>query len=221
MSKIKKAIAEKIGDTSRHKQHVWERMQGSPKKSRQPLLIMMSFVMILVVFIGTSGAWQKDSETAVDNTTPPTSQLYENINSAVPFTVLQFKPKYGHDYPEGTVGGSAVFIAENKVQFEEYIQLFNLSKETIDFTQSNVVIIDFTSDSCGRLVESLVYEKGKLSIQLNYPAELQQKDEFACFTVAYPNTAMLLVPKLDITEAEIVDGTWAASAPLNHFRKNE
>lgn len=221
MSEIKKAIANKIGDTSRHKQRVWGKLQRSPKKSRRPLLIMMSFVIILVLFIGTSGVWQKDSETAVENTSSPTSELYENMNSAVPFTVLQFKPKNQHNYPAGTIGGSAVFIAENKQQLEEYARLFNLSVEAVDFTQSNVAIVEYYSDSCGRLVESLAYEKGKLSIQLNYPAELQQKDRFACITVAYPTTAMLLVPKLDIIEAEIVSGTRANSATLNRFREIE
>lgn len=217
MNEIKKAITKKIGDTSESKQRVWKKIQQRPQKTRKPLLVSISFAVVCLLFLGTLGIWQENSET-----TEIKGQSMENKNTAVPFKILQFKPKNYPSYPPDTRGSSAVFIAENERQLTEFAPIFNLSEEEVDFSLSNVVIVDFLSDGCGRAVESLSYRQGKLSILLAYPKELQQKKEIACTAQAIPNTAMLLVPKLQqITEADIIDGTSVRSATINHFKASE
>ena len=222
MNELKTAITNKIGDTSKHKQHVWNKMQQRPRKTWKPLLVTISFAVVCLLFLGTSGIWGNNPEVAleeVNTITETNSQIAENTSSTIQYTILQFKPKNYPNYPPNTIGSSAVFIAENEQQLREFSSIFKLSEEEVDFSQSNVVIVDFLSDGCGREVESLSYKQGKLSIHLAYPKELQQTKEFACTAQAIPNTAMLLVPKLEkITEADIINGNSIKSATINHFK---
>ena len=202
MNEPEKAIREKIGNTDSQKARVWDKLQQKPHKNIMPYFVSVAFLVCIITFTtiilnGNSGESPPEQLAGLPTSIENPSNMEETI------------PIVSSKKLDGTVISDSEDYVMNLYSsaeaYEQITQTLNIQQEPIDFSKHDILLTQFISDGCGLVVDRLTVKDQKLFVKLDLPEELRTNKELYCTTIAMPNTVLLVIPKVNITNGVFID----------------
>ena len=212
MTNIKKELHKKIGHTEVQKARAWQKLQQPKKKKPTSLWIGVAFVAVLLLFM-TSLLKETRYDTAQTRQNDDSQTHTSEDREGVLFTVLTEKS----GKPDEMHNDYAIFVATTEQQYEQYVTLFNVEKNPIDFSTNNVVFAQFISDGCGLVVEEIYVDGNRLKIELELPVDLRDNAELACTAIASANTVVLQTEKIVVNSGTFIEGDREITTTFNEY----
>ena len=211
MNNIKKEIEKMIGDTAKAKENTWNKITKTPTK-KLPLTVMVSstvLICFILVFLYSS---------KLDGFNQPPNDILKNSQHEgmqVPFKLYEEKK----DLPNYINGQDSVILIKNEATYSYYYDLFQfqITGREIDFSQSDMLIITFETNSCGLEAKEFVQKEGELQLKLDLPANLKNKHFIACDDLSVPNAQMYIINKIDVQHGKIIKEEKEIVVPLNEL----
>ena len=201
MNKLEKALREKIGNTNSQKARVWDKLQHKPRKNILPYFVSAAFLVCMIILTtmmlnGNSGESPPEQSAGLPTSIESPSSMDKIIpivsSKKLDGTVISYIDDY------------VMNLYSSAEAYEQMTQTLNIQHEPIDFLKHDVLLTQFISDGCGLVVDQLTLNEQQLFIKLELPEELRSKEELHCTTIAMPNTVLLVVPKLTITNGVFI-----------------
>lgn len=213
MSDMKKALRKKIGKTDEQKARVWEKLNRMPKKHFMPYFVSAVFLVFMAILtislldgkLGGEQVQEANGNPNPTNNSEGTLSSGSTNNQSTEIPILAVHP----------IGAMQISYTESYVvhlytSFEAYEQMASLYKvemEQIDFANNDVLLTQFISNGCGLVVDKLSVKDKQLIVTLELPEDLRSEKELMCTEIAITNTVLLVVPKLDVEQAVMINGT--------------
>ena len=203
MNELEKAIREKIGNTDSQKARVWDKLQQKPRKNIMPYFVSSAFIVCLIIFFtmmlnGNLGESPPEQSTSLPTSIESPGSTHQTIPIVSSKKLDGTSISYTEDY--------VINLYSSAETYEQMTQALSIEQEPIDFSKHDVLLTQFLSDGCGLVVEQLSVKEQQLYIKLDLPEELRSIKELNCTTIAMPNTVLLVVPKLTITNGVFIEG---------------
>ena len=203
MNELEKAIRDKIGNMDSQKARVWDKLQQKPRKTILPYVVSASFLLGMIIFTtmmlnGNSGESPPEQSTSLPTSIESPGSTHQTI-SIVSSKKLDGTSMINTEY-------SVINLYTSAETYEQMTQALSIEQEPIDFSKHDVLLTQFISDGCGLVVEQLTLKEEQLFVKLDLPKELRSKTKINCATIAMPNTVLLVVPKLTITNGVFIQG---------------
>ncbi len=210
MSDIKKALQKKIGNTDEQKVRVWEKLNRKQKKHFMPYFVSAVFLVCMVILTislldGKIGGEpvQEANPDPTNHTGTLSSSITNNQSTEVPIlsaqTIEAMRISYSESY--------AVHLYTSLESYEQMASIYNVEMEPIDFAKNDVLFTQFISNGCGLVVDRLSVKDKQLIVTLELPEDLRSEKELMCTEIAITNTVLLVVPKLDVDQAVMINRT--------------
>ncbi len=213
MSDMKKALRKKIGKTDEQKARVWEKLNRKPKKHFMPYFVSAVFLVGIAILtvslldgkLGGEQVQETNGNSNPTNNTEGTLSSGSTNNQSTEIPILSMHPigamqiSYLESY--------TVHLYTSLEAFEQMTSLYNVEMEPIDFEKNDVLLTQFISNGCGLVVDQLSVKDKQLIVNLELPEELRSKKDLMCTEIAITNTVLLVVPKLNVDEAVMMNRT--------------
>lgn len=203
MNNVKNEIKRAIGETTSHKEKVWQNLQ-QPKRSqkpRMPLFISIALIVVTSLWILTLQFTPDSEQSANDKGT-----------GELAFTSLPFEmqwPPYLRESP-------TILFATNEEELAQYTSNLKVNlKASVDFTKHDVLITLYASDGCGLVVDQLTSSENMVYVHLALPPELRDVKELACTTIQEWHLDILQIDKQTIEQAIFMEGFTPINTSFN------
>lgn len=197
MSELKKEIKKAIGDTTSHKDKVWQSLQQPKRKNRMPLfitaaLVALASIWLLLLQFPTSNEPTTSMEIGVTN----------ESKDGIPYTLLF----YGEQKPAYINNDFAISHATTEEEYKKLSEQFKVAFiEGIDFTKHDILFALYTTDGCGLIIDQLTKAEQTIQIHLALPADLRNEKEINCTAIAAPHLAVIEIEKQAVQQATFVE----------------
>jgi hypothetical protein len=217
MNDLKKEIEKMIGDTTQAKENTWNKMKQPPTKNRMPLIIMLSSTGILCFLLFIMYSSKFDGFNSQQSPNDIDSKLMNGQQEGMEVPWKLYEEKKG--LPIYIDAQDSAILIKDEASYSYYNDLFQfqVTGREVDFSTSNLLIITFSTNSCGLEAEQFVQKNGELQITLNLPVNLRSKNFIACDDLSVPNAQIYLINKTDVQYVKLIKEEEEISVPLNEL----
>ena len=206
MNNLKDEIAKEIGSTEQAKRNTWNKLQGKPKRNKAPIIVLLSTIAVAgILFLLLNPLQQKQFDEALSSENKGIVQD-EEVKAEVKQEDdmkagkgnLAYKLQHRlENVPFYISIEEGMTVIDSQSMYNQYNEIYHFPELDIDFTHSTFVIVSYTTDGCGGIVEGFSMTKEeKLIAHINLPIELQNKKEYACTAILMPNVELYQLEKV-------------------------
>ena len=218
MNEIKKEIEKMIGDTKQAKENTWNKMMKPPTKKYTPLIIMLSSTGILCFLLFIMYSSKFDGFNSQQTPNDIEAKLIKGQQKGMEVPWKLYEEKKGLPIYIDAQDSAILIKDEESYSYYNDIFQFQVTGREVDFSTANLLIITFSTNSCGLEAEEFVQKNGELQITLNLPVNLRSENFIACDDdLSVPNAHIYLINKTDVKHVKLIKEEEEIFVPLNEL----
>ena len=210
MNNLKEEIEKAIGSTEQAKRNTWNKLQGKRKRNKAPIIVFVATIVLATLLVIVTNPFNKskyDEALSTNNEGKINDEVIDGNAADKENSVTILNEGKGNlayklhhrleNVPMYISINEGITLIDSQSMYNQYNEIYQFPELDVDFKESSFVIVTYTTDGCGGIVEgfSLTNEE-KLIAHINLPVELQHKKEYACTTILMTNVELYQLEKV-------------------------